>query len=251
MATFAAVVKGGSFTKAATRLGMSKSVVSRHVSILEKTLGVQLMYRSTHRLSLTEAGERFHLYCKDLEHVAEQASAFATSALERPQGQLRVTLPQTLVMSPVGRLITRFQQTHPAVQLDVRVTSLQVDPIEEGFDLALRIGNLQDSNLICRKLCEVRFQAVAAPAYLKRHGYPSTPDELAAHNCLIYSEFESRSRWPSGKRARGKFMPLSGNLSTNSGVLLIHALLAGQGIVVGPDLMFEPYVRRQQVPRSS
>lgn len=248
MSSFAAVVKAGSFTQAAARLDLSKSVVSRHVSILEKALDVQLMYRSTHRLSLTEAGERFYLYCKDLEHVAEQAAAFATSAREQPQGLLRMTLPQTLVVSPVGRLIARFQQVHSAVQLDVRVTSLQVDPIEEGFDLALRIGNLQDSNLICRKIRDVRFQAVATAGYLKRHGCPRTPDELVDHNCLVYSEFESRSRWPSGKRAaRDKPVALSGNLSTNSGVLLINALLAGQGIVVGPDLMFEPYLKRRRV----
>jgi DNA-binding transcriptional LysR family regulator len=248
MSSFAAVVKAGSFTQAAARLDLSKSVVSRHVSILEKALDVQLMYRSTHRLSLTEAGERFYLYCKDLEHVAEQAAAFATSAREQPQGLLRMTLPQTLVVSPVGRLIARFQQVHSAVQLDVRVTSLQVDPIEEGFDLALRIGNLQDSNLICRKIRDVRFQAVATPGYLKRHGCPRTPDELVDHNCLVYSEFESRSRWPSRKRAaRDQPVALSGNLSTNSGVLLINALLAGQGIVVGPDLMFEPYLKRRRV----
>jgi len=247
MSSFAAVVKAGSFTRAATRLDLSKSVVSRHVSALEKALGVQLLYRSTHRLSLTEAGERFHLYCKDLEHVAEQAAAFATSAREQPQGLLRLTLPQTLVVSPVGSLITRFQQLHPTVQLDVRVTSLQVDPIAEGFDVALRIGTLQDSNLVCRKISDVRFIAVAAPAYLKRHGSPATAADLKQHNCLIYSEFESRGRWPLENRGRSKAVALTGSLSTNSGVLLINALLAGQGIVIGPDLMFEPYLKRRQV----
>ena len=103
MSTFAAVVKAGSFTRAAARVDLSKSVVSRHVSALEKELGVQLMYRSTHRLSLTEAGERFYEYCKDLEHVAEQAALAATAAREQPQGSLRITLPQTLVVSPVER----------------------------------------------------------------------------------------------------------------------------------------------------
>ena len=248
MSSFAAVVKAGSFTKAAVRLDLSKSVVSRHVSALEKSLGVQLLYRSTHRLSLTEAGERFQLYCRDLEHVAEQAAAFATTARAQPHGLLRITLPQTLVVSPVGTLITRFQKLHPEVQLDVRVTSLQVDPIEEGFDLALRIGSLQDSNLVCRKIRDVRILAVAAPAYLKRHGHPRTAAELKAHNCLIYSEFESRGRWPAGRRERGaRAVALTGSLSTNSGVLLINALLAGQGIVIGPDLMFEAYLKRRQL----
>ena len=248
MSTFAAVVKAGNFTRAAARVDLSKSVVSRHVSLLEKELGVQLMYRSTHSLSLTEAGQRFYEYCKDLEHVAEQAAAAATAAREMPQGLLRITLPQTLVVSPVGGLIARFQQAHPAVQLDVRVTSLQVDPVDEGFDIALRIGELADSSLTCRKLCDVRFVAVAAPAYLKRHGEPHDPADLANHNCLNYSEFESRARWHTGKRiARGAQARLPGNLSTNSGVLLINALLAGQGIVVGPELMFETHLARRQV----
>jgi DNA-binding transcriptional LysR family regulator len=166
----------------------------------------------------------------------------ATAGREQPRGLLRVTLPQTLVVSSVGPLISRFQQKYPEVQVDVRVTSLQVDPIEEGFDLALRIGDLRDSNLISRKLRDVRFMAVAAPKYLKQHGTPRTPEDLKHHNCLIYSEFASRTRWPEELGPRKKPLTLSGNLSTNSGVLLLHALLAGQGIVVGPDLMFEQHL---------
>lgn len=244
MASFATVVRSGSFTRGAARLGLSKSVVSRHVSLLEKELGVQLLYRSTHTLSLTEAGERFYAYCKDLEQVSEQAIAVATAGRENPRGLLRVTLPQTLVVSPLGALLSRFQKKFPDVHLDVRVTSLQVDPIEEGFDLALRIGDLPDSNLICRKLRAVRYLAVATPGYIRAHGRPRTPADLAQHNCLVYSEFESRTRTPDGgstRRKRGAV--LAGNLSTNSGVLLMHALLAGQGIVLGPDLMFEGHLR--------
>jgi len=244
MASFATVVRSGSFTRGAARLGLSKSVVSRHVSLLEKELGVQLLYRSTHTLSLTEAGERFYAYCKDLEQVSEQAIAVATAGREKPRGLLRVTLPQTLVVSPLGALLSRFQKKYPDVHLDVRVTSLQVDPIEEGFDLALRIGDLPDSTLICRKLRAVRYLAVATPGYSGAHGRPRTPADLAQHNCLVYSEFESRARTPDGgstRRKRGAVV--AGNLSTNSGVLLMHALLAGQGIVLGPDLMFEGHLR--------
>lgn len=247
MSSFAAVVRAGSFTRGASRLGLSKSVVSRHVALLEKSLGVQLLYRSTHRLALTEAGERFYAYCKDLEQVSEQAVAVATAGHERPRGLLRVTMPQTLVVSPVGVLVSRFQKKYPEVQLDVRVTSLQVDPIEEGFDLALRIGDLADSNLVCRKLCDVRFLAVATPAYLRAHGTPRTPADLKSHNCLVYSEFESRARWPEGHARTARRTPLSGNLSTNSGVLLMHALLAGQGVALGPDLMFESYLRTRRL----
>ncbi|MFN7087104.1 MAG: LysR family transcriptional regulator [Burkholderiales bacterium] len=247
MSGFAAVVKAGSFTRAAGQLGLSKSVVSRHVSALERALGVQLLYRSTHKLGLTEAGERFYASCKDLEQVAEQALAAANAARQTPSGLLRVTLPQTLVVSPLGPLIARFQQTYPEVQLDVRVTSLQVDPIEEGFDLALRIGDLADSSMVCRKIRDVRFQAVATPAYLERHGTPRTPQELRGHNCLVYSEFATRGRGSFAGGARRKPVALSGNLSTNSGVLLMHALLAGQGIVIGPDIMFEPRVKKREV----
>jgi DNA-binding transcriptional LysR family regulator len=248
MSNFAIVVKAGTFTQAAARLGLSKSVVSRHISALERELGVQLMYRSTHRLSLTEAGERLYAHCKDLEEVAGQAVAVATAGREQPKGILRITLPQTLIVSPVGGLITRFQHDFPDVQLDVRVTSLQVDPVEEGFDLALRIGDLRDSGLMCRKIRDVRFLAVAAPGYLEQRGTPRTTEDLKDHNCLTFSEFESRSRWRAGSGAlRRKPFVLSGNLNTNSGVLLMNALLAGQGIVIGPDLMFEPYIKRGEV----
>lgn len=245
MASFAVVVKAGSFTRAAPRLGLSKSVVSRHVTALERQLGVQLMYRSTHQLSLTEAGERFFDCCKDLEGVAEQAVAAATAERERPRGLLRVTLPQMLVVSPVGGLITRFQRTYPEVQLDVRVTSLQVDPIEEGFDLALRLGSLQVSNLVFEKIRDVQVVAVAAPAYVKRHGLPRTREELKGRNCLTFSEFGARPRASADARSRGAGRAPS--LSTNSGVLMMNALLDGQGIVIGPDLLFEPYIRRRRL----
>lgn len=248
MASFAVVVRSGSFTRGAARLGLSKSVVSRHVSLLEKELGVQLLYRSTHKLSLTEAGERFYAYCKDLEQVTEQAVAVATSGRETPRGLLRITLPQTLVVSPVGSLIAGFQKRYPEVQLDVRVTSLQVDPIEEGFDLALRIGDLPDSGLGFRKLREVHFLAVATPGYLRAHGAPRTPADLKEHNCLVYSEYGSRVRWPEMQApARAQRTHAAGNFSTNSGVLLLNALLAGQGIVVGPDLMFETHLKARRV----
>jgi DNA-binding transcriptional LysR family regulator len=248
MTSFAAVARTGSFTRAGAQLQVSKSVVSRHVSALEKQLGCQLIYRSTHSLSLTEAGEQFQRHCQELEAVAEQASGFAASPAGEPQGALRLTLPQTLVVSPVGKLISRFQKKFPGLQLDVRVTSLQVDPIGEGFDLALRIGNLRDSNLLCRKLRDVQFQAVAAPSYLRKHGVPKTVEDLKQHNCLSYSEFPSRTRWAvEDNDQRRKSVAVSGNLGTNSGVLLTHALLAGQGIVIGPDLMFEGMLKEGRV----
>jgi DNA-binding transcriptional LysR family regulator len=245
MASFALVVKTGSFTLAASRLGLSKSVVSRHVSALEKELGVQLLYRSTHRLTPTEAGERFYDYCRDLDQVVEQATAVVTASQEDPRGLLRITLPQTLVVSPLGKWIARFQTRYPDVQLDVRVTSLQVDPIEEGFDIALRIGELADSNLLCRKLADMRMLAVAAPAYIKQHGKPRSEKELAAHRLLSYSEFGSRSR--TGRTAGVRRAVAQASLSTNSGVLLMHALLAGQGIVVGPELMFQPHLQQREL----
>ncbi|MEQ1774294.1 MAG: LysR family transcriptional regulator [Burkholderiales bacterium] len=246
MASFALVVKTGSFTRAASRLGLSKSVVSRHVSALEKELGVQLLYRSTHRLSPTEAGERFYDYCRDLDQVVEQATAVVTASQENPRGLLRITLPQTLVVSPIGKMIARFQARYPDVQLDVRVTSLQVDPIEEAFDLALRIGELEDSNLLCRKLADMRMLAVATPAYVKLHGKPRSEKELGAHHLLSYSEFGSRARSARTTGAR-RAAATQVSLSTNSGVLLMHALLAGQGIVVGPELMFEPHLQQREL----
>lgn len=246
MSSYAVVVRAGSFTQAASRLGLSKSVISRHISALEKQLGVQLLYRSTHHLRMTEAGERFYARCRDLDQIVEQATAVATVGQETPRGLLRITLPQTLVVSPIGNMIARFQEKYPEVQCDVRVTSLQVDPIEEGFDLALRMGDLEDSNLLCRKLLDVRLIAVATRGYVKQHGKPQSLRELRKHNCLVYSEFDSRSRWSVAAAPRRAVMSQA-SLSTNSGVLLLHALLAGQGIVVGPEIMFEPHLRTDKL----
>lgn len=245
LSSFAAVAGARSFTRAAERLGLSKSVVSRHVSELERDLGTQLLYRSTHGLSLTDAGERCYAHCKDLEQVADQATASAASAEARPGGLLRVTMPQMLVVSPVGGLITGFQRAHPEVSLDVRVTSLQIDPVEEGFDVALRFGALKDSSLVGRRLCEVKYLAVAAQEYLRRCGTPRTRDDLKRHNLLVFSEFGSRA-WRTGRPAQAG-SALTGTLSTNSGVLLMNALLAGQGIAIGPNLLFDQHLKSRRL----
>lgn len=249
MADFAVVVKSGSFTRAAPHLGISKSVVSRRMSRLEEELGIQLLYRSTHSLSLTEAGERLFAQCKDLDDIAEQAKAAAAAVQQSPRGLLRITLPQSLAVSPVGKLVTKFQEAYPEMQVDVRVTSLMVDPIDEGFDVALRTGELADSGLVCRRISEIHTQAVATTAYLERHGRPDTAGELSDHNCLVYSEFGVRDGKSTVKFGADKAVTVvvGGNFSTNSGVLLLHALLAGQGIAIGPDLMFEEHVSAKTV----
>ncbi|MBT5032504.1 MAG: LysR family transcriptional regulator [Proteobacteria bacterium] len=242
-------MNSSSFTRAAPRLGVSKSVVSRRISRLEEELGVQLLYRSTHSLSLTEAGERLFAQCKDLDDIAEQAKATAAAIQQSPRGLLRITLPQSLAVSPLGKLVSLFQAAYPEMLIDARVTSLQVDLIEEGFDLALRTGALADSELVCRRICEVRMQAVATRAYLQRHGRPKTVNDLSKHNCLIYSEFAVRDGKSAVKLGAASDSPVvvGGNFSTNSGVLLLHSLLAGQGIAIGPDLMFEEHVSKQAV----
>lgn len=249
MAEFATIVRASSFTLASRQLGISKSVLSRHLSRLEKELGTQLLYRSTHGLSATDAGERLYVYCKDLDDVAEQARAAAMAGQHAPRGLLRVTLPQALSVSTIGALISKFQKKYPDVHLDARVTSLQVDPIESGFDVALRIGSLGDSNLLCRKLASVKIQAVAGQEYLQRHGTPRVLDDLREHNCLIYSDYGDRERAQQVNFKLGgkKMLTVRGDFSTNSGVLLLHALLEGQGIVIGPDIMFEKYVESGEI----
>ena len=219
------------------------------MSRLEEALGVQLLYRSTHSLNLTEAGERLFAQCKDLDDIAEQAKAAAAEVQQSPRGLLRITLPQELAVSPVGKLVSLFQEEYPEMEVDARVTSLQVDLIHEGFDLALRTGALADSGLVCRRIGEIRIQAVATAAYLQRHGRPKSVDDLANHNCLVYSEFgvrDGKSEVKLGARSDPPVV-VGGDLSTNSGVLLLHALLAGQGIAIGPDLMFEEHVSAQAV----
>lgn len=236
--TFAAVVEKGSFTAAAEVLGVSKSVVSKQVSHLERHLGVQLLQRTTRRLHLTQAGEVFASYTQRIMSEVREAEQSVLPLQSEPQGRLRVSAPESLAMSLLPEVLLGFQQQFPRLELEIHITGRFIDLVEEGIDVALRVGELEDSTLVARLLMPCSFHACASPEYLKKYGSPVHPDELRNHNCLIYSQGPQSESW-FFKDTNGKVIhtKVAGNLRSDAGNLLMSAALNGNGIFIGPTYM--------------
>ncbi|PHS79157.1 MAG: LysR family transcriptional regulator [Rhodospirillaceae bacterium] len=243
METFTAVVKAGSFTKAAERLGISKSFVSKQVSQLENTLGTRLLHRSTRKLSLTDEGEQFYNHCNLIVSEAEKAKAEIVDGRQNPRGRIRITVPQSLIISNAGKVLLNFQDIYPEIEIEIIASGASKDIIDDGIDLALRIGQIEDSTLICRKLSECVFQTVASPQYVRQYGKPETPIDLTHHNCLIYASSKLSSNWPF-RLPNGKEIKVNarGKLSCNDGHLILKAALEGKGIAFAPSILFQPYI---------
>ncbi len=236
--TFSAVVENGSFTAAADALGISKPVVSKQVSLLERHLGVQLLHRTTRRLHLTHAGEVFASYSHRIMSDVREAEQSVLPLQHEPQGRLRISAPESLAMSLLPEVLLSFQQQFPRIELDIHVSGRLVDLVEEGIDVALRVGKLEDSSLIARLLMPCGFHVCASPEYLKKHGKPKHPRELETHNCLIYSQAPHPDNWLfSDDQRKSISIKVNGNLRTDSGNILMNAALNGNGIFIGPTFM--------------
>lgn len=236
--TFSAVVENGSFTAAAQALNISKPVVSKQVSLLERHLGVQLLHRTTRRLHLTQAGEVFSSYCQRIMSDVHDAEQSVLPLQSEPQGRLRIAAPESLAMSLLPEILPCFQQAYPRLELDIRITGRFVDLVEEGIDVALRVGTLEDSSLIARLLMPCSFHVCATPDYLSKQGRPMHPDELGTHNCLIYSQGQKPDNWPfQDDRGEDFNVKVKGNLHSDAGNLLMNAALNDIGILMAPTFM--------------
>lgn len=237
MQTFAAVVDAGSFVKAADTLSMSKAAMSRHVGDLEARLGVRLLHRTTRRLSLTEDGEVFYARSKELLAGVDEAEAEITSRSGAASGLLRVNAPVTFGILHLAPLWGVFRSRHPQVSLDVTLADRVVDLVDEGYDMAIRIATLPSSTLISKRLATTRMVLCASPQYLKAHGVPLHPSELAVHAVISYSYWSTRDEWhfegPQGQ-VSVKTNPC---IHTNSGDTCRAAALAHQGIVLQPTFL--------------
>lgn len=236
--TFAAVVEKGSFTAAAVALGISKPVVSKQISHLEQHLGVQLLQRTTRRLHLTQAGEVFASYSKRIMSEVREAEQSVLPLQSEAQGRLRISAPESLAVSLLPEVLLRFQKKFPKLELDVHISGHFVDLVEEGIDVALRVGEMEDSSLVARLLMPCSFHACASAEYLKNNGSPEHPDELSNHNCLIYSQKQKSDSW-AFKSKDGKIfnVKVEGNLRSDTGSLLMKAALNGNGIFIAPTYM--------------
>jgi DNA-binding transcriptional LysR family regulator len=244
IAIFVKVVELASFTAAAEALGMSQPVVSKSVTRLEEKLGARLLNRTTRRLSLTEAGSE--LYGRSLRALTEIENAELEVARfqTEPRGMLRVSAPMSFSILHLGPVIQSFLTRFPGVTLELNLDDRQVDLVEEGFDVAVRIGRLQDSNLIARKLAPCRQVLCASPAYLAQRGEPERPEDLLEHNCILYSLVSSPREWRLvGADGEVHVVPINGSLQSNNGLVNRAAALAGGGIALLPTFYLGDQLR--------
>lgn len=241
--TFIAVVENHSFYQAAERLQTSAASVSRRVSHLEAALGVRLLNRTTRQLHLTEAGQQFYGDIQALLGGLQEAEERIGSGTNALTGCLKIATPMSFGIQVIAPLLTNFMQMHPQINLDLQLEDQQTDLLADGIDLAIRIGQLQDSTLIATRLGEIEFGYYAAPKYLDQYGEPNTLEELAQHQCLHYRHISRTQEWGMQERS----VNLQGRLSANNGEVLCEAAIQGLGIVSLPRFIVEKALAQQQL----
>jgi DNA-binding transcriptional LysR family regulator len=237
MQTFNAVVDAGNFVKAADALNMSKAAVSRYVVDMETRLGVRLLHRTTRRLSLTDEGQIFYVRSKELLAELAEAEDEITSRSDAASGLLRINAPFTFGVLHLAPLWGAFRVQHPKVKLDVTLADRLVDLVEEGYDVAIRIANLENSTLVSKRLATTRMVLCASPQYLKLNGTPKHPGELADHAVISYSYWSTKDEW----HFKGPLGPVSVKtnpcIHTNNGDTCRAAALASQGVILQPSFL--------------
>ena len=227
MLAFVRVAESGSFTSAAAQLGVSVSAVAKAVARLEQDLGAQLLARSTRRMALNDDGREFYARCQQILNDIEDAEASFKSAGETPKGRLRMALPVLFGRLTLLPRIAEFSRRYPEIVLDLSFDDQPVDLIERGLDIAVQVGNLNDSRCVSRVLNHGPRVTAASPAYLKRHGEPRTPADLTHHNCIV-SNFGPM--WPFNDRGTRIEVPVRGNIVVTGGDAVREAVLLGLGV---------------------
>lgn len=242
VAVFERVVSEGSLTAAAAWLGQPKSSVSRSLSRLESDLGVRLLQRTTRKLHLTEAGRIFFERVRRVLGELRDAEHAVTQLQESPRGNLRLTMPVELGMKFMGRVVAEFMQRYPEVSIDVELSGRMVNLVEEGFDLALRIGEFRDSSLVARRLGNLNGRFYASPTYLGRHGALRKPEDLVAHEVILFMQPKENTvqlfRQPGREEGQGGCkLTVTGRLTVNNVSMACDAAVAGIGIALMPAFL--------------
>lgn len=242
---FVAVLETRSFVAASARIGVSRGQASKMLSRLEADLGVQLIKRTTRALSPTEIGQIYYERVKVLldERDALDASIRQTSGVL--SGRLRITAPMSFGAVQLAPALLSFAEEYPAISLDVSFSDRLADLVEDGFDVAVRIGRLSDSSLIVRRLCDARIVTVAAPNYLTAHGLPKRPEELSQHTCIIDTNFRAPHIWSFHDDASGQNIqvPVTGRIAFSNGEACLTAAERGLGIACLPSFIAGPKIR--------
>jgi DNA-binding transcriptional LysR family regulator len=236
MEIFVAVADAGSFAAVANAFDISPVMVGKHIAFLEQRLGARLLNRTTRRQSLTEIGEQYCEQCRVVLAQVAAAESGAEAMRSAPRGRLKVSSPVSFGNEQLAGALTEYLDRHPEVFLDLDLSDRYVDLIDEGFDAALRIGELDDSAMIARPLRPYRMMICASPTYLATHGTPHTPADLMRHRCLDFSHWKKTVRWRLRDAGEGTLIPAA-RFRSNSGQSLKRAALAGFGIVMQAEIM--------------
>jgi DNA-binding transcriptional LysR family regulator len=247
MRVFAQVVEAKSFSAAADKLGMSKSLASRHVSALERSLAVKLLNRSTRKLSLTEAGALFYEHCARIVQEAELAESRLTRTQSEPAGLVRVTAVPAFAVRHVLPALADFYQKYPKIQVKLFCSNRPLDLGDEGFDLGIRVSFSPASNLVARKLAANRSVLCASPAYLKRHGAPRRIEDLGKHECVLFPPIAPKGVWTLRRDRRKYSVRVAGVFETDEMDVVRAAVAAGLGIGILPIYMVGDDLRQGQL----
>ncbi|RUO29251.1 LysR family transcriptional regulator [Aliidiomarina sedimenti] len=243
MQTFASVVSEGSFTQAADRLNISPQLVSKYVSQLETHLGVRLLNRTTRRIHLTEAGLQYYQRAQQVLNDIEDMECQLSDLQSEARGTLRISAPVSFAIRHLAPVVANFQQANPALSVDLQLNDRKVDIIEEGFDIALRIGRLKSSSLIAKRIAPIHLLYCASPAYLAEHGEPASIESLTDHRFLRYTySDDSQVQNPAGSPAEEHYP-----LVSNNGDVLTAAAIAGAGIVLQPSFIASEAIKLGQL----
>ncbi|MDX2503167.1 MAG: LysR family transcriptional regulator [Gammaproteobacteria bacterium] len=237
MIIFAHVVEAESFSDAARRLGIAKSAVSKHISQLEENLGVRLLNRSTRKLSLTDVGDIYYQRCAKIVEAVDEATDCITPLQDKLSGTLRISSPVSFGVKHVVPLLNSFLQTHTSLKSEILLDDNIIDLVQEGVDVAIRVGWLADSSLRARKLSDATRLLCASPNYLQKMGIPKTPDELTEHEWVIFTLLPSPSHCTLTKKNKSTTIQIKGRIKINNGNAVRTLLLEGAGIAALPDFL--------------
>ena len=249
MRAFVRSVELGGFSAASRDLDLTPSALSKLVTRMEDRLGVRLMNRTTRKLALTAEGEAYFASAKRILTDIEEAEAEVTRFSAQPKGLLRINVGVAFAMHQLAPALPKFLERYPDIELEITVTDRLVDLLEEGADVAIRTGNLRDSSLVAKKICDLHRVICASPAYLKKHGVPKTPEDLAHHNCVSISGAPQLRRWPfdnvtAGSAQHGiRSVDVTGNVSANNAETLLQLAATGVGIIRLSDVIVAEGIR--------
>jgi DNA-binding transcriptional LysR family regulator len=243
MEMFVRIVETGSLSAVARELNTTQPTVSKQLTALERRLNTRLLHRSTRKLNLTESGASYYESCKRIVDQVREAEGTLNVLQTSLTGHLHVNTSIAFGELFMTGWVLDFQRTHPDLQIELSLNDRFVDLVEQGVDVAVRIGKLIDSSLIARRLGQTRRIAIATPAYLAKHGCPKTPHDLVHHNCLMYSYLSTGNEWAFRGKDGEIRVKVSGNFKSNNGHALREALLANVGVAVTPDFLASDVLR--------